>query len=100
MCGPAVARLCVAVGVRGFFWWWQSVAGWPVCFLAGRLDVTRRVLRFFGSCGWGAGVQALGSRLDPPVIEARRDHGRLVLVASLLAWGCLVGSLLFRAAAW
>ena len=55
------------------------MAGWPVCFLASRLGVTERVLCFFGSCRWLAGAHALGPRLGPPIIGARRGVG---LVAS------------------
>ena len=61
------------------FCWRRSVAGRSVCCLASRLEVTERVLCFFGSCGLAAGVHALGSRLGPPIIEARRGVG---LVAS------------------
>ena len=37
------------------------------------LAVAERVLCLFGSCGWAAGVNALGPRLGPPIIEAWRE---------------------------
>ena len=53
------------------------------------LAAAERVLCLFGSCGWGAGVQALGSRLGPPIIEAQ--HGLDLVItegqfSSLRSW--------------
>ena len=39
-----------------------------VGFLLSELAVAERVLCLFGSCGWAAGVHALGARLGPPIV--------------------------------
>ena len=71
--GLAVAGVAVAVGAWAHFWWTWSVFGWPVGCLVSELAAADRVLCLFGSCGWEAGVQTIGSRLGPPIIEARRE---------------------------
>ena len=50
-----------------------SADGWPVDCLVSELAVAEHALRLFGSCGWAAGVHALGARLGPPIIEAWRN---------------------------
>ena len=81
--GLALAGLVVAVGACTHFWRTWSGFGWPVGCLVGELAAAERVLCFFGSCGWGAGVQAFGSKLDPPIIEAWRDIYLVVKIPQL-----------------
>ena len=84
-----MVRVCAAVGVRGSFLLAVSVAGWSVCFLVGKLEVTERVWCCFGSCGWGALAHSLGTRLEPPIFGAWRFLALVTIgvLKSLLAWG-------------
>ena len=82
----AAGRVCpFLVEIVGF-----RLARWLLSWRTG----SYRCCAFFGSCGWGAGVQALGSRLDPPIIEARRGldlvakGGRFLSLRSWLGAAC------------
>ena len=63
------------------FWWGRSVVGRPAGCLVGEEAAAKRVWCLFGSCGWAAGVHATGSRLGPPIIQARRRRGLVIIDA-------------------
>ena len=82
--GLAAAGVAVAVGACAHFLWKRLVFGWPVGCLVGGLAAADGVLCLFGPCGWEAGVQTIGPRLGPPIVEARPglDH------VTTPNWGC------------
>ena len=86
--GLAVTGVGVSVGACAHFWWTWSVFGWPVGCLVSELEAADRVLCLFGSCGWEAGVQTIGSRLGPPIIEARRELDLVTTDGRFSSLGC------------
>ena len=84
----------MALGACVHFWWKWSVVGWPFGCLVSELAAVERVLCLFGAGGWAADVHAFGSRLGPPIIEARREldlvtiDGRFSLLECWLEAAC------------